>query len=794
MKKRIKLIPIIVLMVIQFSSYGQMERANRYFDLYRFAKAIPLYEKVVKHGKEADQRKATIKIADCYRLLNNAIEARSWYARVVEITGIEPINYFYLGCAQMELENYTDAKTSFEHYGLVVPNDVRGKQYAVFCEWAEKNKAVTSNSEIKNMKSLNTQWSDFSPVLYKDGIVFTSDRISSAKTDIPYKWTGNGYLDLYTSQPRYFKDYWSDMTEAANLNKGYQQMYHDGPAAFSKDGKFVVISRTNLKNVKIAEDKIKTHVVKLFYADIEEGVEPKFKPFFINSDEYSVAHATLSADGKTMIFSSDKPNGYGESDLYICKRDKDSWGYPANLGQKINTFGNEVFPYLVNDTTLLFSSNGHPGYGGLDIFISYKKDTSWTEPKNLMKPINSSYDDFGILMFDDLKSGFFSSNRPDGVGLDDIYAFRAAETNVAEKQTEVQLQAKTETGRSLLTGYVKDKITNLPLDNATVFVCNMQNGKISVLKTDENGLYKTYVDQPANYLVKAMQTNYIADCFPWTLKTIYPDKTLSAYRDLILDKLDLNKTLVYNSIYYDFDKYLIRDDAKPELNKIIKIMQDNPNIIAELSSHTDSRGKADYNMMLSQNRANAAVDYIINTGGLMPGRMIAKGYGETKLTNKCKDGVKCTDEEHQMNRRTEFKVIGINQVSVKGQFDPGKYIAGEIIDVKSLPDFFFNPCDETYKEKQELSIVKPEDVINSQPDIIVRSNAVNMIKQQDQETVVVKEKPVDVEALTQYHIVVAGETLYSIANKYNMPVQKLIMLNKLQDNDKISAGQKLIIN
>lgn len=751
-----------VLIAIQYSSFAQLQRANRNYELYRYSKAIPQYQKAIKNGKEDQRNEAIVKLADCYRMLNNAEEAKSWYSRAVENASAAPINYFYLGKALCQLELYKEAKKAFDKYAELVPDDGRGKKYSGFCDWALENyDAISKEMEIKNEKSLNTKWSDFSPAIYKDGIVFTSDRVTNYKTDLNYKWTDNDYLDLYFSKPKYYKDFWSEMATPVTFTKKFNQLYHDGPIVFSNDGKKVVISRTERKKVKKQKDKIKTHVVKLYYADIEEKKSPKFKPFFLNSDEYSVAHPQLTSDGKTMIFSSDKSGGKGNSDLYMCTFENNEWTNVVNLFD-INSEGDEVFPCLINDTVLLFASDGYPGFGGLDIFICNKADGKWSEPRNVMKPMNSSHDDFGILMFSDLKNGYFSSNRPDGMGLDDIYAFRNFE--IAKPGDKAKTDDKNKT---ILAGYVKDKNTLKPIEKATVFLFNPQNGKVKILKTDPDGLYKTTVDRPADYLVKAMQTNYIADCLPWEIAAIEPGKTMNAPRDLLLDKLDLNKTFVIKNIYYDFDKYFIRDDAKPELNKIIKIMQDNPNIIAELSSHTDCRASFAYNDKLSQNRANAAVDYIVTNGGIMPGRLLARGYGEYKLTNKCSDGVFCSEEDHQLNRRTEFKVIGYNQPSTRGQFDPTKFIDGEEVDIKTLPDYFFEPCDLEVKPSKDNNTDasynqynKPNQVIISQP---------------------------------TYHTVLSGETLTSIALKYNTSVENLKSINGLSD-DKIFAGKKLKIS
>ena len=800
MKTKIKLISVIVFIATHCSSFGQLQKANQYFDLFQFAEAIPLYQKIIKNGSEKNRNEAIVRIADCYRLINNPLEARSWYARAVENPENLPINYLYLGNSQCKLENYADAKKSFEKYSQLVPDDPKGKLYAGFCDWAIENKNVVSGiMEIKNMKSMNTQWSDFCPVFYKNGIVFTSDRILNYKTDLPFNWTSNDYLDLYFCSPKYYQDFWTEMTEPKLMAEQYEQIYHDGPIVFSKDGTKVIISRTDRKKVTTTKDHFKTHMVKLFYADIKTGEEPKFKSFFLNSDEYSVTHPTLSPDARTMIFSCDKPGGEGESDLYSCEWINDSWSEPENLGSLINTIANEMFPTMVNDTILVFASDGHLGYGGMDLFISYKKNNEWTEPKNMMKPINSSYDDFGILLFDDLETGYFCSNRLGGEGLDDIYAFRNFEiARPAEKIEE-------EINPAVAIGYVKDKITLQPITQATVFLLNPQNGKVKIMKTNSDGMFTSTIDRPAEYMLKVMQKNYIADCLPWNVDKVEPNGTLNAPRDLLLDKLDLNKTFVLKNIYYDLDKYDIRDDAKPDLDNVIKIMQENPTIIAEISSHTDSRAIAEYNSILSQKRANAAVDYIVLKGAIMPGRMLARGYGESKLTNNCKDGVPCTEEQHQMNRRTEFKVIGYSAPMTTGQFDPARFRDGEIVDLKWLPDYFFQPCNLQVSESPKSVTTPVKD------DVTVKKNVV-LIKKVDVSTeklgVPVKEEisTKKVELVTQkpdiapqdtvkhdfpqYHDIVYGETLFSLAIRYNTTVERLMELNNLK-NYTIIAGNKL---
>ncbi|MDO9254148.1 MAG: OmpA family protein, partial [Bacteroidales bacterium] len=290
-------------------------------------------------------------------------------------------------------------------------------------------------------------------------------------------------------------------------------------------------------------------------------------------------------------------------------------------------------------------------------------------------PINGSFDDFTIAYATGDKSGFFSSNRPEGVGSDDIYAFRIPQPVLP----------------AFITGFVKDKTTMLPMAGATVFLYDPSTGNVKALKTGADGMYKAVVVKPSGYVVKAMMPNYIADCSPFDLNEIIPGTTSTAPRDLLLEKLTINKTFTIENIYYDFDKYNIRDDAKTELDKLVQIMNENP-VNVELGSHTDSRGSVSYNDKLSQKRAESAVKYIISSN-IDKTRIIAKGYGEQQLVNKCADGVICSPAEHQANRRTEFKVTSLTvSATVPDQFDPTIYSEGQDLFAKMLPVDFFGNC------------------------------------------------------------------------------------------------------
>jgi outer membrane protein OmpA-like peptidoglycan-associated protein len=314
---------------------------------------------------------------------------------------------------------------------------------------------------------------------------------------------------------------------------------------------------------------------------------------------------------------------------------------------------------------MYFSSEGHMGYGGLDIYHAEANSEGWNAPVNMMKKVNSSYDDFGIALNHDLQTGLFSSNRPEGFGSDDIYAF--------------------ELGRKLLTicGKVVDPDNN-PLPGATVFFLNKTKNEVLILKSDSTGTYCTEVDPNTNYTILGKKTSHIDDCLDHKIlaEAVNPD-------DLVLMPYKVDQVFKIENIYYDLDKWYIRPDAEPPLDKLVRVMQEHP-ITIELSSHTDCRASDEYNIDLSQKRAESAVRYLV-LNGISSARMTARGYGETMLVNECADGVECTEEEHQMNRRTEFKVTSVGKYG-SGWSIEETYREGDIIPLSKFDRNFFNPC------------------------------------------------------------------------------------------------------
>ncbi len=671
--KNIILILATLLMLPVLLNAQSLNAAQKLMDKFDYSGAVVILSKAVSDPKM--NASAIPMLAECYRLQHDIENTKIYFEKAVALPGAKPEAFFYYAQALQSTGDYSKAREMFLKYAEKNPADLKGKLFIAECDsvlgpW----KSITSGLEVKPANNINTAQSDFGPAFYEGELVFASDFSSNPAEGKQYGWTGRGYLNLMKAQPLSPGDFWGNMGSSFEFEKKFNQQYHDGPATFSADGNFIYFTRSEYGKAK-REGIYKTNLLKIYFAEKKNGAWGEVKPFFLNSTEYSVGHPALSSDGKTLYFVSDMPGGQGGTDIWMCKFEKSSWGAAINLGPVVNTKENEMFPSVDEDGVLYFASEGHPGYGALDMFKTSNINGNWLNPVNLHPPINSSYDDFAIALVPGSKAGFFSSNRPGGAGNDDIYAFRVKEEPIKP---------------TFISGLVQDKITMKPIAGATVFLSNDNTGKVKILKTGTDGMFKCTIEPAATYTVKAMMVNYIADCSPVPINIMKPGTTVPMPRVLFLDKLVINKAFRIENIYYDFDKFNIREDAKPELDKLVRIMKENM-INVELGSHTDCRGSFEYNDKLSQSRAESAVNYIISTG-IDKARIAAKGYGERQLTNTCADGVKCTPEEHQANRRTEFKVTGYNVVANPDQFDYSKFTEGQEIEFSSLPAGFLSQC------------------------------------------------------------------------------------------------------
>lgn len=620
-----------------------IKQANQYYEKYDYKLALDIYEKIMlkKPSLEVAQ-----KIANCYRFINDSEGAERAYARVLTFEGADAINLKFYGDALKQNGKYDEAKKSYMEYGQKLSLKAGDAERLanstdVARMWSENPDA---NVKITNERALNSENSEFSLVKYKDDLVFTSDRWfvkeetnKKNKKEVVFGWTGNPFLKLYQA---------TKSGETVNVNlmpSSLNQQYHTGPAVFTATGDTVFYTLTETPTGKKKKLSVITKKIFFSYKDGADWVSPQ--PISLNNSGYSIQHPALSPNGAILYFASDKAGGLGGMDIYASQKQPDgSWGEPVNCGSNINSADDEVFPVVRSDGRLYFSSKGHIGMGGLDIFTANGSYNEFEVAENLKTPVNSSKDDFSIYFTEDLK-GYLASNRAGGMGLDDIYSF-------------VITPAKPATPFYTIEGEVTDKSTGSILSNVEVLLLNKTtNEQVSTI-SDVQGKFHFDLAPGMEYVVTGNQNDYYSKQ-EGSISTVGIKESTVFNVKFELERSKDTYMVKLKNIYYNFDKWNIRPDASVELNKVVSFMNNMPNISIELRSHTDSRGKAIYNKWLSQKRAESAVGYLVKKG-VGTSRLTAVGLGETELLNRCADGVKCTSTQHQLNRRTEFKVIKVN--------------------------------------------------------------------------------------------------------------------------------------
>ncbi|PVY39990.1 OmpA family protein [Pontibacter virosus] len=638
----------------------EMKEADKYFNSFEYALALDAYKKLMER-KEPDAYLLE-RIADSYRLMNNSKEAEFWYAQASGFENIASASIYYYAEAAKRNGNYEKAKELYTSYARRVPEQASmAMKQAASCDTAMFWTNRPLSYEIAVEQKLNSSGVDFSPIQLPNGdMVFSSDRLPTddSKKKERFNWTGNGFVQLYYASMN--ED--STWSEPNPLSKEINTDFHNGPASFLPKENTLYFTRTN--SVKRSQSKVNTdptswvnrgdgkgtgninrHEIFMARRNGDEWVD--VKPFKYNKpQEYSVGHPAITPDGKVLYFVSDMPGGKGETDIYYCERQPDgNWGEPVNAGEIINTSGRESFPSIGGDGKLYFSSDGHVGLGGLDIFRAEGEHGSWTRVHNLMYPLNTSRDDLGIVVDSSGTKGWLSSGRTSESGYDNIYKFR--EVNV-----ECTLVGQTYETVDQPGTHIKKRVM---VDNVLLQLFEENVGSMVETHSDSTGNFNYKVEAGMQYTIRGSKKGYLTQTILFTPDCRFSIDSLLV--EMIMYRDTPNVPIVLENIFYDLDKHDIRPDAAIELDKLVRILKANPTIRIELSSHTDSRQTRKYNQDLSERRAQAAVDYIVSKG-IERSRMVAKGYGETRLRNKCADFVECSEEDHQVNRRTEFKIIG----------------------------------------------------------------------------------------------------------------------------------------
>jgi outer membrane protein OmpA-like peptidoglycan-associated protein len=641
--KKLYILSLVLSVTFSFAQTN-LKKADALFRNYSYVDASKAYEEILQNIKSPSTQ--TLKnAADSYYFIADERNALKWYKKLYEAQGNNLTDIYYLRYIQSlkGVMDYDEADKMTKEYLTKKGDKDEVNRYVAQKKQMDSLSKAKSLYAIKDL-DINTSKSDFGATFFQDKVVFTSARDTTKFSEKLYTWNNQPFLNLYVAE--------RNPADGSLFNEtvflpNVMTKYHEATASFDAYGKIIYYSTNIVKKNKLVIDETKTNNFQIVKGNIINNKLENPQKVFFDSNDYSVGHPSLSEDGQWLFFASDMPGGIGETDLYYVKIAADgTMSSPVNLGPKINTIGNDLFPYFRNGK-LYFSSDGHYGFGDLDVYEStFLADGTFSDPVNLGEPINSNKDDFAFIINGADSYGYVSSNRAGGKGDDDIYSF---------------VKGKPVCNQNI-SGMAIDHKTKLPLTDVSIMAYNSYSDILGETKTNYEGKYAIVV--PCGKVVKmiAAKPNYSSD--EKTVETTMENEgevkdinfELSNYDDLVVKKKGVEKVDV-NPIYFDYDKYDITPLAIEELSKVVFIMRKFPNIRIKIESHTDSRGKDLYNMKLSDNRAKSTRDYIISQDIDASRIESAIGFGESRLINKCKNGVKCSEEEHLLNRRSDFIII-----------------------------------------------------------------------------------------------------------------------------------------
>lgn len=706
------------------------KQANKYYDRFSYFKAIKRYESI-KDLSVSGLRN----LALCYQRTNQLEKSKEAFEKFINTSEVTAEDMFTYADVLRMNGKYDESLKWLDKFREAKPDDNRSKLYSrVSADLTTLPK--DDGRYIINNLSINTGDQEFGTTYFLNQIVFASTRSGTNPIKRLYNWNEKPFLNIYVSD----KSEEMVLANPKQLRKQINKSLHEGPAAFNSKGTIMAFTRNNYKE-KSSDKSVKFQIY--FSQKNEKGKWQKEEPFRLNNKEYNIGHPWISADGNQMYFSSDMPGGVGGSDIYRIVRNADgTWGNAINVGPEINTEADEMFPFYHEKADILFfSSNGHVGFGGLDIYMSQNLGNGeFRKVSNAGPPLNSRYDDFALIIDSALKYGFFSSNREGGKGDDDLYAFELRKPFRFDKiiagvvkdtagniLAETQVNLYNDSGRvikTILTGekgdysFIVDPdlefkiegrkskyknaysisstktkedsvIVNLILerDPDIELVISVKNGETGipiqgvniVIKDNQtNNVLEDFITPSTGNIIKVLNDTKIGDSLSCSIefsKQGYFTKLYSFNRlitnpddarlEITMDKkvYDVSKVIRIDASRFDLNKVDIRPDAAVELNKVVKIMNEYPNMVIELRSYTDCTGSVKYNKWLSEARAKESAAYI-KRAITNPERVFYKGFGETNLLNdcKCEDKVisKCSEEDHQLNRRIEFKVLSMD--------------------------------------------------------------------------------------------------------------------------------------
>ncbi|OXB09914.1 hypothetical protein B0A68_23490 [Flavobacterium reichenbachii] len=644
---------VFILLMITIMNIGKIqaqdkkiEKANEAYQKFAFIEAAKLYEELIAKGNNSIE--VYTKLGDCYYYNGKYPEAVKCYSKIVN-SSVTPEYYFRYAQALNNSQQYKESEAIIKKYYA------KSDKKDLSNDWNEQKllDAIQKQSGRYTFSAvgINSPFSDFGSSFYgKDKVIYTSAKDTGVIIKRKHSWNDKSFLKLYTA------DISTDggLQNPVLLKGEVNTRYHQSTPTITKDGKTMFFTRNNYIEGKLGEDKKGTTYLKIYSAQNIDGEWKNVKElgYPVNSDGFSSAHPALSADESELYFVSDRNNSFGNSDLYVVSLNKN--GYVGNditkLGDEINTPGRETYPFVDSSGILYFSSDGHPGLGGLDVFAAVKDEKGIYHVVNLGDGVNTSSDDFAYGIQGDTKKGYFSSNRD---GNDDIYGF-----------TENKPVTFDFNYHPIVFGTLKFT-TGQPIEGIAVEIYNAADEIVNTVYSGKDGKYTAELESYKDYKLVYKKTGIadkiqIAPPFKPVEKREYSfefvnEREVMVDGDLVTLKNqdDLVKSLNLKPIYFDYNGYKIRESSKAELDKVVELMRTRSTISVVVNSHTDSRGRDDFNMKLSENRAKATVDYIVSHG-ISAERVTGIGYGETQLLNKCSNGVNCSEAEHQLNRRSEF--------------------------------------------------------------------------------------------------------------------------------------------
>ncbi|MFO7868310.1 MAG: OmpA family protein [Bacteroidales bacterium] len=636
-----------------------LREANDAFAGYEYTKAITKYKSIFELYNDDVEQQSVIayKIGYCYKKTSQPRHAELWFQKAADLQVDNPLVFLYLADAQRMNEKFDKAIENYEYYKSSMPQDNRAEKGIESCNLAQEWMNDPTEYVVTNLAFVNTEFMDYCPFFFnykgRQGIYFSSTMPDSRGDEI-HGGTGQSFADVYVSYTDVKKAWTYPKPLAATINTQYEE----GCASVTSDNKELFYTSCKYEEKKSVPCRIFSSEQK--DAEWEKGTRIELAD--IKKDTYDYAHPSISHDGKTLFFTSNRKGGYGGYDIwYTTRPDVDEpWERIRNAGGVINTPGNEVFPYLRPDSTLFFASDGHLGMGGLDIYRVNSDAKGRDYVLNMLYPINSSADDYGISFYEDTEEGFLTSNRKGTQGYDDIYHFKLPIRDF------------------MLTGTVKNEMTEEPIPYANIRLIGSDGSSIET-SANEDGEYSFELNPQTNYVILALHDNFLNSKYKISTYGLQKDKEFKI--TMYMTKIDIPVEIP--NILYDVNRWELRPESIVALEKLLEILRDNPHIVIELSSHTDYRVGAISNEELSQRRAQSVVDFLI-ARGIKSDRLYPKGYGATRpkkidlrhseLYSFLKLGDVLTPEfiktlepaqqeiAHQINRRTEFRVIATDYV------------------------------------------------------------------------------------------------------------------------------------